>query len=130
MSAQLIAFPRVLEAPVIQHPRRGRLPKAIGSLRQKRDEIAAAQAEADRERRGQVLRTHSAMRHVCDQALALQFVGAVVLGRTADGNRSTLALGSFCESPGLAVELLKESLPLAQSWAEWRARNRDPEKTP
>lgn len=130
MNAQVIPFPRLLGPPVIQHPRRGRLPKAIGSLRQKRAEIAAAQAEADRERRGQVMRTHGQMLNVCDQALARQFVGAVVLGRTADGARTAFALGSCCDSLGLAVELLKESLPVVQSYAERQASNRGPEKTP
>lgn len=86
MNAQVIAFPRLLEAPVIQHPRRGRLPNGVGSLRavrmkrMRKAKAEEAQCASDTRSVAWALRTLES------EAYAQGWVGFVVAALDGKGN--------------------------------------------
>lgn len=122
MSA-VLAFPGRLDAPVTQQPRRGRLPKAIGSLRQKRAEIAAAVAQKEQERRQYMRSVRLALMEALERVEREMLVGFVIVGRASDGRQVTWRAGTCADSYGVCAGLLAGALPLMQEWAEWEAYN-------
>ena len=112
MSAAVIPFPSTLTAAVIQHPRRGRLPKGIGSIRQAaaRRVSAALKARAKAEDdRQDVL---NCCRGLEELAVSAKVTGLVVIACDQDGKRRGWWAGSLTREPIRAANLLSQTLPV------------------
>ena len=115
MSAAVIHFPSPLAGPVIQHPRRGRLPKAIGSLRQvaarRMAEAQEAQAKESRETAEYVCRVRSSLYEIAKQATPNKLTGIVVVACTSDGKRKAWLSGRAADDYKRAALLLLQTIP-------------------
>lgn len=86
MEARIIPFPRLLDAPVAQVPRRGRLPNGIGSLRAVRMKRLREAREQEALRASDARSVWRALRVLEDDASAEGWVGFVLVGVDDKGN--------------------------------------------
>lgn len=115
MSAAVLAFPSLLTEPVLQHSRRGRLPTAIGSLRQAAARRAAESLEAQASDRQEtvedVCRVRGGLSEIALEVVSHQITGVTVVGITKEGKRVSWLVGGLVEKPKLAATLLRQTLP-------------------
>lgn len=112
--AAVIHFPSPLAGPVIQHPRRGRLPKAIGSLRQvaarRMAEAQEAQAKESRETAEYVCRVRSSLYEIAKQATPNKLTGIVVIASASDGKRRAWVGGQAADDYKRAALMLLQTV--------------------
>ena len=115
MSAAVIHFPSPLAGPVIQHPRRGRLPKAIGSLRQvvarRMAEASEARAKESRETAEYVCRVRALLYEVAKRATPEQLTGIVLVACSRDGKRRAWVGGQAADDYKRAALMLLQTVP-------------------
>lgn len=112
MTGIVIPFPTPLTAAVVQHPRRGRLPKAIGSIRsalaRRLTEARKAQAkvESDAEYVQRCLRSAG------PQVDGEYLTGVVVIACDKNGKRYAWWAGSLTQDPIRAASIVSRTVPL------------------
>ena len=115
LGAAVLQFPSPLAAPVIQHPRRGRFPKGVSSIRvaaaQKLARAIAAKEKADKERRENMSSVRSSLNIIAGQVLSERLVGAIVLATTSEGEPRAWLSGNLRTDDRGAADLLLQLLP-------------------
>ena len=103
--SNVIAFPTILTAPVVQQRRRGRLPKSIGSLRMARELRVQAEMEDELKR---VEQTHTVAKTLYDAAAVApdQLRGVVVVACGNDFKPAAWISGACRDDLHLAYKLL------------------------
>ncbi len=107
MGARIIPFPRLLDAPVAQAPRRGRLPNGIGSLRAVRMKRLREVAAKEERRASDTRSVWRALLELADDASAEGWVGFVLVGVDDKGNAYGKAGVRCIEDQGSARRLVE-----------------------
>lgn len=112
MTGIVIPFPTPLTDAVVQHPRRGRLPKAIGSIR---SAVARRLTEA-RKAQEKVMRdaeyVQSCLRSAGPQVEGEYLTGVVVIACDTNGKRHAWWAGSLTQDPVRAASIVSRTVPL------------------
>lgn len=112
MTGIVIPFPTPLTAAVVQHPRRGRLPKGIGSIKQaaarRVSDALKARAKAEEDTQDVL----NCCRGLEELAKSAKVTGVVVIACDQDGKRHSWWAGSLTREPIRAANLLSRTLPV------------------
>ena len=105
--AAVIQFPSPLDAPVVQAPRRGRLPNGIGSLRAVRMKRVREARGREELRASDTRSVWRALLELADDASAEGWVGFVLVGVDDKGNAYGKAGVRCIEDQGSARRLVE-----------------------
>lgn len=105
MGARIIPFPRLLDAPVAQAPRRGRLPNGIGSLRAVRMKRVHEARKQEELRASDARSVWRALRVLEDDAASLGWLGFVLVALDDKGNAHGRLAGRCIDDLGATRRL-------------------------